>query len=655
MSDLRESLQVLRPRDWSEIPIDTLDTLLRDIFSHARNIVDSVPPPPGGMDFASSHRILTSVNSAASAADMVPSPARPPPPDENCMAMRKAWGKPIKLGLNTDYGASMYKMAGHDRHGAWFARTSVHEGMGFTKWKKAMEREHAESLKVKGGPGEGAVRGLGCDNRLESLVVDGVGRLEVIQLSAQFPGPVTPREFLTLLLIQDWEMNDPQPAARYYMTVSIPTEHPGAPPRDGLVRGYYESVEMIREIPLAPYKPNSKASKNNSEFAGMRRYEYAEDDDPETNPVQWIMITRSDPGGGIPRFMVERNTPASIVDGMGKFLNWACSLEEIPPEDEDLEAAPSPYLEKRESALDSRRSSYVDDGPSDFVTPQEKTAEELFPPRTGVINYLANAAQFAIDNYAPNLVHNGLTSLIAESQSVENESLSSSDSTSTSSFKSFNTQPSHVDKTPQNPFSPVSTDLNLSLKSRPDSLHSDNTTGTTGTIGTMASNRKIDKELAKLEAKRQALDKSMEKTRQRHETRAAEASKKSERDAERAKARLEKETRKREEKHAKELRRLEEKREREERRAEEKRRKAVEKDEVLRVERERDEVKRELGGLKDEVELLRELVKTLQRENTWLAKKVGDLGGTESLREWREKKGAMRTEATQGSEEKVEV
>jgi hypothetical protein len=69
-------------------------------------------------------------------------------------------------------------MAGHDRHGAWFARTSVHEGLGFEKWKKAMMREFPESLAVQGGPGEGNIRGIGGDRRLESKVAGGVGKLE---------------------------------------------------------------------------------------------------------------------------------------------------------------------------------------------------------------------------------------------------------------------------------------------------------------------------------------------------------------------------------------------------------------------------------------------------------------------------------------------
>lgn len=69
-------------------------------------------------------------------------------------------------------------MAAHDRHGAWFARRSIHQGMGFAKWKVAMQREFAASLAISGHPGAGAVRGIAADRRVESQEVDGIGKVE---------------------------------------------------------------------------------------------------------------------------------------------------------------------------------------------------------------------------------------------------------------------------------------------------------------------------------------------------------------------------------------------------------------------------------------------------------------------------------------------
>lgn len=178
MTELHKALECLRPKDFADIPINDLTTFLPEIFAKAELIANSVPPPPNGTPFDSSRRSRNDVNGARCAADLTVSKARRPPHKEH-EQLQKAWGKPIKLGSKeTATGISVFKMAGHDRHGAWFARTSVHEGLGFAKWKKAMIREFAASLEVQGGPGEGNVRGIGSDQRLEDINVDGIGKLE---------------------------------------------------------------------------------------------------------------------------------------------------------------------------------------------------------------------------------------------------------------------------------------------------------------------------------------------------------------------------------------------------------------------------------------------------------------------------------------------
>ena len=100
------------------------------------------------------------------------------------------------------------------------------------------------------------------------------------------------------------------------MVISKPCDHPDCPPRDGFVRGQYESIEFVQEIPLKP-----------EEFPTLEGEELV-------NPVEWIMITRSDPGGSVPRFMVERGTPSSIVADASRFLDWACRADH-PTIDED--------------------------------------------------------------------------------------------------------------------------------------------------------------------------------------------------------------------------------------------------------------------------------------------------------------------------------
>jgi len=178
MSQLHEALECLRPKDFADVPVDDLESFLPQIFAKAEYIANSVPPPPNGTPYESSQRSRSDVNGARNAAGLTISSARRPSIKEQ-EHLHKAWGKPLKLGSKeAATGISVFKMAGHDRHGAWFARTSVHEGLGFAKWKKAMTREFAESLEVQGAPGEGNVRGIGGDRRLEDVHVKGVGKLE---------------------------------------------------------------------------------------------------------------------------------------------------------------------------------------------------------------------------------------------------------------------------------------------------------------------------------------------------------------------------------------------------------------------------------------------------------------------------------------------
>jgi hypothetical protein len=178
MSQLHKALECLQPRDFGDVPLDQLESFLSDTFSKAELIANSVPPPPNGTPYESARRSRTGTKDAASLTDLTVSQVRRPVQADNA-ELQKAWGKPLKLsGKDASLGITVFKMAGHDRHGAWFARTSVHEGLGFAKWKMAMQREFPESLEVKGGPGEGNIRGIGGDRRLEEITVEGLGKLE---------------------------------------------------------------------------------------------------------------------------------------------------------------------------------------------------------------------------------------------------------------------------------------------------------------------------------------------------------------------------------------------------------------------------------------------------------------------------------------------
>lgn len=275
MAALHEALKSLAPCDFSEIPTNDLQAILSDAFSKGQIIVDSVPiAPPTGSPVTSEGRSRSTSN-ASSASEISASSARSAPPPADIEALQKEW-KPVKLNPRENpLGMSVYKMGGKDGRGSWFARRSVHEGLGFKKWKKAMEREFPETMKVQGGPGEGNIRGIGGETRVEYKEIEGVGKLEgmychlylglvltvvVYLLSAQFPGPTAPRDFVTMFLTSDQALRDAngKEVPRHFMVISKPCIHPNTPPRDGYIRGQYESVEFIREIPI--HKKPTKSS-----------------------------------------------------------------------------------------------------------------------------------------------------------------------------------------------------------------------------------------------------------------------------------------------------------------------------------------------------------------------------------------------------------
>ncbi|RMZ79265.1 hypothetical protein DV737_g3540, partial [Chaetothyriales sp. CBS 132003] len=396
MAALHTALQALSPVDFSHVPTSTeeLDQYLAGLHAQAQTIVESIPiaDPDEGL---TRPRAKTISSLASNASEMSASAARSEPPPAHIASLQKEWGKPLKLKPSENVlGVSVYKAAGKDGRGAWFARRSVHEGVGFAKFKAAFQNEFPASLAVQGAPGEGNIRGIGAETRVEQIEVPNRGKVEVYQLSAQFPGPTTPRDFVTFLVTSSNAMkphgDTSELMPRNYMIISKPCNHPETQPRAGFIRGQYESVEFIREVPrklkvsasqtnlshlshghqkhsndmaqdllirnaqklqtqlrdgsqqqndaLMPPRHSSSRSpspvgRRRSRTVGVaenfsRRSQDGFEYDPEDNPVEWIMVTRSDPGGSVPRFLVERGTPASICSDAVKFLDWACQLDE---------------------------------------------------------------------------------------------------------------------------------------------------------------------------------------------------------------------------------------------------------------------------------------------------------------------------------------
>ncbi len=684
MAELHSALKALSPVTFSDVPTSPqeLDNYISDIFTNAELIVESVPIPSPD-EIATRPRSATASSIASNTSEMSSSSARSATSSPDHTALQKDWGKPYKVNSKDNpLNISVYKLGGKDGRGAWFARRSVHEGLGFARFKKGLESEFSEAMKVQGGPGEGSIRGIGGERRVEEINVDGKGKVEVYYLTAQFPGPTTPRDFVTMAVTSQKAMKQshksdiPELSPRHYMMVSKPCTHPECPQKDGMVRGYYESVEFIREVPRRPKKTMSSTDLSNRgrrspnleheallrsagkhasyehenrsaddlprtvsrspsgrqrgatvgqpEGIQHKRQSIYDDYDPEANPVEWIMITRSDPGGGIPRFMVERGTPASIVADAYKFLDWATKLDE--PVFKGKDGRPSMPLERRESFQSWQANGHlaginekevVKEPPNSSTAITEEEAQETQPvPQSGMLGALTST----LNAYAPQAVLNRLPGQhpspkpatepfppppTSADAMFEPDDAEASSITSTTSFASAD---SHLGDTDEQQ-SISSSQVSPEKDKKPTTPH--------------------EKELQKLAQRRAALDKKLENTREKLKADNDSQTAK-ERDAiKKAEEKHEKEMKKQEEKFKREVRKLEEKKEKEAKKLEERKKREADKDEKAKLTRERDEAREELDILKKEQEIWQKQVGDLQRENTRLIARVGKLEGTD--------------------------
>ncbi|KAF3918522.1 hypothetical protein ABW21_db0207388 [Orbilia brochopaga] len=692
--DLHSALATLSPIDQSALPDEaSLPQFLDDAFTAAATIVDALPVPPAPLATPATRPRSVSAASALSAASSVstngngstdklnitPSAARPQPAAAASTYARE-W-KEVKPGGANPHDIRVYKLTAKDNGGAWFLRRSVHEGIGFARFRRGLRREFDESLYRRRGVGrenpaapdgmdgnadgwEGmvipqGVRGIGVERRLERRVAKGVGRIDVLHLSAQFPGPSAPRDFVTACLSSS-AATKPRTAAstsssarrkgREFTMVSRPLTHPDAPEQAGFVRGKYESIEFIREIVPAPDedagprrslsvsdlaarasllaaveqesgrpkgRPRSRTvgespgkavlfgrdgavnGVGNSHRSSNLRVAISADDIPdeedddacngapavvvspaddaadeesleneetEANPVEWIMLTRSDPGGSVPRFMVDRGTPGSIVRDAEKFLDWACETlhEDELSDDDEHEKLTTPETETAETeALEDEDK--VDDA----------TADEL-------------RRAMSRDDSASNLSFMTASSGERECEDAEEEEELDESSGSLGSSQTTG----QLNGTPTSSMLDVETAIINGTRPRSD------TAATSSNASAAVQRLQTDAERA-----------------------AAKARSSREKDDRKAAIRLAKEEEKQRklvEKHAREAAKREEKYQREQAKAEEKRRKEEDKirERKRRLEERDEKVRqlREIEDLKREVELLRRENEVLRRE-----------------------------------------
>jgi hypothetical protein len=412
MATLHEALQCLKPTSWDDVPQDPdeLRNYLREVFKNSRLIAESLPDPPlpennvyPGLDYDETDPSIRR---------LIPSSSRVGETDPEVTELQKAWGKPIKMGGPRDnpVDVTVWKLSANDGGGSWFGRRSVHEGLPFSRWRQKLSTEYDETLKVnqkkieKGQTPDKSIRGIGAEEKIETIEVkddDGsvLGGLSVYHVSAQFPKPTAPRDFVALIINSDrgLEVGGTKQPGRSWIMISKPCNHAGIPHKQGYTRGEYESVEMIREIPKkkngsggSSSSQGSKKSSNSSSFDQQRPEQdgAGDEEDEEMNPVEWIMVTRSDPGGSIPRWMVDKGTPKSVGTDAAKFINWAVQ-DDKPPKKPSPDREPTNGSAKSEQSIDDADCGKADTSDSDYESIDsdgEHSHHGLIASVTGLLN-----------------------------------------------------------------------------------------------------------------------------------------------------------------------------------------------------------------------------------------------------------------------------
>lgn len=645
-----EPLKALGPIDWADVTGDDLEQFLSTTFTRAQSVIDSIPPLPASANIlqqSSSGRPRSHTESYVPAQSSDPaegtgrehaSTTAGTGPDAAAAAaaqaeqLRKEW-KEVKVPpKDNPLDISVFKLAGKDGRGAWFARRSLHEGVAFEKFRLGLEREFGETMKNSKGPGTGNVRGIGAERRAEHVLCDGVGKAEVWLLSAQFPGPTTPRDFLTLLL-SGASGDKYGKGPRQFMVVSRPCDHPECQPRNGFIRGNYESVEFIREVPVErplrearsstelkgeelqlPSHPAQDPGHENDRDLSQSVPRISDDGVEDSSAakagietemaIEWVMVTRSDPGGSVPRFMVEKGTPGGIVSDAGRFIKWLDSkkAEEFkePPADTSKEGVPMDIVESEAPTSSLGPSSA--DGPDELPGTADLSSSQEDVQPSGFYHMIAGALG-AVSSRLP-----GFTTSTSGAHTDSDTSYSDPEE-SERSFASAQ-EPEPEPETPTKAVDAAGENV-AGAGAENASMHSSKSDESSSKTSTS----QHEKALKKLQDRQKKVEEKMARQQERNAQ-----SKQNQGDDALVKLREkhEKEIMRQEENYRKEVKKLEEKRAKDEKKAEEKRRKQQEKEERENVSMQLEKTKVERDVALKQIDILKEQVGLLQAQNTKL-------------------------------------
>ncbi|KAI2785196.1 hypothetical protein F4815DRAFT_451771 [Daldinia loculata] len=672
MPSPHEAFKALGPINWDDVPQDQLDTFFKDAFADAQCIIDSIPVSSSSLQHMGLPRSATDTN-------LTSLPNRDSNLSDRTAQLRKEW-KECKINPRENpLGLDVYKLAAKDGKGAWFARRSVHDGFTFEKWKLGLEKEFDESLKIEGGPGAGSIRGIGADRKIVNQTVEDIGKMRVYQLSAQFPGPTAPRDFIGLLLSSE-SVTDAPGTHRHFMLVSKPCVHPECPPRQGYIRGQYESVEFIREIrvekPLRKTRssidlPNDevaammrKTTENLSREATVRSARQAadptnseggrkrgktigsadvgddrEEDDHYETMIEWLMVTRSDPGGSVPRFMIERGTPPGIAGDANKLVKWISSrsIDDFAESESDNEDAKSKREVSNAERVDSEKTvianstsntTHHSKAPRPSATKQTEEIKEQ-PGSVGVYGMIANALNAAASAAASRIPNpfGPVNGEDADTSDLTSENQDDDDS-SIHSFHSLEGEGiAENDNASQKP-GESSTQLTPSVTNG----GAESTVSSESLAARSTAPSHHEKELKKLEERKRKTEEKLRRAQERALAKRGngetESSQRDEAAVQKLREKHDREIAKQQEKYQREITKLEAKRASEQKKAEERRRKTLEREEKTTLAMELDKVRAERDIAHKQMEILKEQIGELQAQNTKLVARLGREGIT---------------------------
>ncbi|KAK3379397.1 hypothetical protein B0T24DRAFT_154487 [Lasiosphaeria ovina] len=714
MASHHDPFKALSPVDWTAfvddgnekkaINKDRLTELLSTTFENAQAVINSIPVPASvaAVTKAAAAETTATTGRARSQTDSavrsnsdfnIPSILLADSSVSRRDAvtselLRKEW-KHVKISpRDNPLNISVYKLSAKDGKGSWFARRSIHHpfsptansdtgsaadsyNISFDKWRLALQKEFTETLaRTQGEPGTGNIRGIGAEKRIELVELDGVGVVELFQVSARFPGPTTPRDFVTLLLMPDHASSDPTGEQkrgkgrkpRQFMLVSKPCQHPDCPPRSGFIRGQYESVEVIREIPLnTPLrrtrssvdvireeltKPIASGTENSriareamlrsaSKKGGAAEYEdsfpLGDEEVEQEMAIEWLMVTRSDPGGSVPRFMVERGTPGGILNDANKFLEWLStkSMEDIATGNQNEQELTEDGVEAPSTQKEQQGEKEPTEIPARTIGAEQEhhgtKSQNTEPQPSGFYGMIAGAleaAGSAVVNKMYTLASTPVTGSEGNDSDAESD-ISSTELSYASAEEGEDYAGEPLDKSFTN-------NSSAELESSTRSARSTISEGSMVTSATPTQQSKQhERDLRKLQDRRRRAQEKLERAQERQ---AAKKQKNGSEGAENDKeaqaiARLrekhERELAKQEERYQRDLRRLAEKRRAEEKKAEERQRKATEREERQNIQRELERTRADRDLALKEIEILKDQVGQLQSQNTRLVAQIG--------------------------------